>query len=71
MRESDLPSPAIGGKGHHLRRIAANAISQLQISATGYSDGKHPAATSLRAFFSAAADALTPIDATPGTENDG
>ena len=70
MREFDLPSPNIGGKGHHLRRIAANAISQLEIAATGYAGGKHPNATDLRKFFSAAADALIPLDATPANEND-
>lgn len=68
MRESDLPSPSIGGKGYHLRRIAANAISQLEISAPAYG-GTHPDATKLRAFFSACADACIPLDATPLTEN--
>ena len=62
MRESDLPSPKIGGRGHHLRRVAALAISQLEIAAPGYG-GKHPAAADLAAFFDAcktAADALKP-----------
>jgi hypothetical protein len=69
MRDTDLPSPNIGSRGHHLRRVASQAISQLQIAAPGYG-GTHPAATSLRAFFSAAADALIPLDATPANEND-
>lgn len=69
MRESSLPSPDIGGKGHHLRRIAAQAISQLEVVAPKYAGGKHPSATKLRAFFSACANALIPIDATPGTED--
>jgi hypothetical protein len=63
MRETDLPSPAIGGKGHHLRRIAAQAISQLEIAARNYPQGKHPSATNLAAFFDAAkaaADAIKP-----------
>jgi hypothetical protein len=69
MRESDLPSPDIGGKGHHLRRISAAAISQIQVNAPAYAGGLHPSATKLRAFFSACADSLIPLDATPGTEN--
>lgn len=63
MRESDLPSPGIGGKGYHLRRISVAAISQLEIAATGYGDGFHPAAGDLRAFFIASAAALEPLDA--------
>lgn len=58
MRETDLPSPSIGGKGHHLRRIAVNAISQVQISATAYTNGRHPNAQALSDFFTAAATAL-------------
>jgi hypothetical protein len=61
MRESDLPSPDIGGKGFHLRRITAQAISQLQVG--NYGNGRHPAAVALSAFFAAAkaaADALLP-----------
>lgn len=69
MRETDLPSPGIGGKGHHLRRIAANAISQLQVVAPNYPLGQHPSATTLRAFFSACANALIPIDTSPATED--
>lgn len=69
MRETDLPSPGIGGKGHHLRRIAANAISQLQVVAPNYPGGLHPSASSLRSFFSACANALIPIDATPADED--
>jgi hypothetical protein len=65
MRESALPSPGIGAKGYHLRRIAATAISHIQTNAANYANGKHPNATLLRAFFSACADALAPYDATP------
>lgn len=68
MRDIDLPSPAIGGKGHHLRRICAQAISQLQIAAPGYG-GTHPQATYLRAFFSACANSLIPLDTTPAQED--
>jgi hypothetical protein len=68
MREFDLPSPNVGGMGHHLRRIAAKAISYIQVNAAAYG-GTHPNASSLRAFFSACADALQPYDATPLDEN--
>lgn len=70
MREFDLPTPGIGGKGHHLRRIAAQAISQIQVNAQGRAGTKHPLATDLRRFFSACADALITFDATAGAEND-
>lgn len=69
MRESDLPSPNIGARGYHLRRIAANAISQLQVSAPSYPGGKHPEGSTLRAFFSACANACIPLDATPAVED--
>lgn len=59
MRESDLPSPSIGGKGHHLRRISANAIGQIEIAATGYSNGRHPQAQKLKDYFDACSAALT------------
>lgn len=59
MQEFTLPSPNIGGKGHHLRRIAANAISQLEMSAMDYASGIHPGATELAAFFTACATAAT------------
>lgn len=68
MRDFDLPSPGIGGTGHHLRRVAAKAISYIQVNKRA--DGTHPLASSLRAFFSACADALTPYDATPAVEAD-
>lgn len=68
MREIDLPSPNIGGKGHHLRRIAAQAISYIQVQAPARG-GTHPSATTLRAFFSECANALTAFDATPLDEN--
>ncbi len=72
MRETSLPSPNIGGKGHHLRRIAAQAISALEIIAPKYSTGVHPEAKSLARFFGksmdgAAADGLiTPVPSITG-----
>ncbi|WP_448500710.1 hypothetical protein [Sphingomonas sp.] len=69
MRETDLPSPNVGARGFHLRRVASQAISQIEVSAPSYTGGKHPDASSLRAFFSACADALIPLDATPDDEN--
>jgi hypothetical protein len=69
MRESDLPSPNIGGKGYHLRRIAAAAIGQIEANAPAFVDGKHPAASELRAFFSACANRLAAVDATPLAED--
>lgn len=56
MIETNLPSPSIGGKGHHLRRIAANAISQMEVSAPNYTGGAHPNQYLLANFFLAAAD---------------
>lgn len=70
MREKSLPSPGIGSCGYHLRRVAAKAISQIETAARHYAGGKHPEATQLRAFFSACADSLIPLDATPAVEND-
>lgn len=69
MREASLPSPGTGANGYHLRRVAAKSISDLQKVAAKYVGGKHPNATKLRKFFSACADSLIPIDATPATEN--
>jgi hypothetical protein len=55
MRETDLPSPDIGGKGHILRRLVSNAINSLAVSAPHYTTGAHPKAASLAAFLTAAA----------------
>jgi hypothetical protein len=68
LRDIDLPSPGIGGTGHHLRRVAAKAISYIQVNKRV--DGTHPLATDLRKFFQACADALTAYDATPLVAND-
>lgn len=69
MKEASLPSPGIGSTGFHLRRVAAKAISQIQVAARHYDDGTHPKASELRAFFSACADSLSVYDQTPGDEN--
>lgn len=61
MRLTDLPSPGIGGKGIELQRVVVNAISQLQVVAPNYPLGKHPAATDLHAFFTAALAAVAAI----------
>jgi len=66
MREASLPSPNIGPCGFHLRRVAAKAISQLEVVAPRYAGGKHPSATELKAFFdacSAACAAIAPAEA--------
>lgn len=60
MRESDLPSPNIGARGFHLRRVAAQAISQLEVVAPAYG-GTHPEAQALADFFTACANALADI----------
>lgn len=62
MREATLPSPDVGSNGFHLRRVAAKAISAVEVVGPKYPDGKHPKATPLRAFFLACAAALEPFD---------
>lgn len=59
MKEASLPSPGVGSKSMHLRRVAANVISQLQVSASKYANGSHPSSTGLAAFFTACAAAAT------------
>ena len=53
MRETALPSPGPGSKSMHLRRIAANAISALEVTMNNYSTGAHPDAAKLSTFFAA------------------
>lgn len=67
MREDNLPSPNIGSRGFHLRRVAAQSISQLQVVAPNYANGKHPQAATLKAFFLACAAACDPMIAAPPT----
>lgn len=59
MKEASLPSPGVGSKSMHLRRIAANAISALEVTAPRYDAGSHPSAAGLAAFFTACAAAAT------------
>lgn len=63
MREADLPSPGLtqNAKAMHLRRIAANMISSLDVIAPKYPNGAHPDAAKLVAFFNAAAAAAATI----------
>lgn len=58
MREDQLPSPGIGGKSHHLRRMAAQAISFIEVVAPAYPSGKHPQADELKKFFDACSTAV-------------
>lgn len=57
MQEANLPSPNLGAKGYHLRRIAANAISHLEVVAQAYADGAAPDADDLVTFFTTCAAA--------------
>ena len=59
MKEASLPSPGVGSKSMHLRRVAANCISALEMVAPKYAAGAHPSATGLAAFFTACAAAAT------------
>lgn len=61
MKEASLPSPGVGSKSMHLRRIAANAISALEVSAPRYADGAHPTAAALVSFFDACSAAAATI----------
>lgn len=65
MQEATLPSPDMGANGYHLRRIAAKAISALEVIAPNYPDGAHPGAEKLEDFFLACAAAA----ATVGKQN--
>lgn len=71
MIESTLPSPNIGSRGYHLRRVSAQSISQLEVSAQSYTGGVHPDAATLKAFFTACANAcdamITPTTAPTNT----
>lgn len=61
MKESALPTPGVGSKSQHLRRIAANAISALEVTAPKYTLGNHPSAAGLKAFFDACSAAAAEI----------
>lgn len=58
MIESALPNPGIGGKGFHLRRMLASAVSSLEVSKAAYG-GRHPSAPALKATLDAAVAAVT------------
>jgi uncharacterized protein YjdB len=54
MREAALPSPGPGSRSMHLRRVAANRISSLEVTMDKFTNGIHPDAAKLKAFFDAA-----------------
>lgn len=58
MREADLPSPGLVRSSMQLRRLAANAISGVQIVAPRYPGGVNPSALQLAEFFNAASEAV-------------
>lgn len=58
MLEFALPSPNIGAKGYHLRRLCAAVISYIECNARNYTSGNHPEASTLKAFFDACSAAL-------------
>ncbi len=53
MREAALPTPGPGSKAMHLRRIAANHISSIEVTMNNYTTGAHPDAAKLVTFFNA------------------
>lgn len=61
MKINDLPSPGLLSNGIKLRVEAAKAISSMQVTAMRTPGGTLASATTLRAFFVACANALTPI----------
>ena len=61
MNEASLPSPDTGANGYHLRRIAAKAISAMEVVAVSYPAGAHPGATALKAFFDACSAAVATV----------
>lgn len=58
MRETTLPSPGILTWAHQLRRMAALAISAVEISSRHTPGGKSKQAKGLQTFFTACATAL-------------
>lgn len=61
MRNDDLPSPGLFNHSMGLRQKATQAISQLQVTASLYPNGKAPDAGKASAFFlacKAACDAI-------------
>lgn len=58
MRETSLTSPGAIMMGHQIRRMAAVAISGVEIAARRRANGKSPAAKTLKAFFDSCSAAL-------------
>lgn len=61
MRASDLTSPGVLSMGQQLRQVAAQAISQAQITANKTPGGKTRMAGQLQAFFEDCSDSLDAI----------
>lgn len=61
MKESALPTPGVGSKSQHLRRIATAVISSLEVTAPKYTSGAHPSAAALKAFFDACSVAANEV----------
>jgi len=54
MKESALPTPGVGSRSQHLRRLLATTISSLEVTAPKYTTGQHPSAAALVACLEAA-----------------
>ena len=54
MKESALPTPGVGSRSQHLRRLLATTISSLEVTAPKYTNGQHPASVQLVACLTAA-----------------
>lgn len=61
MRDTSLPSPGILSQGYLLRRVAAAAISAVEITARITPGGKTRGAAQLSTFFSACVTALASL----------
>lgn len=58
MRDTQLTSPGAIPMGHQIRRMAAIAISGIQIAAGRRANGKSPGALTLKAFFDSCSTAV-------------
>ena len=68
MRETSLTSPGQIMMGHQIRRMAAVAISGIEIAARRRANGKSPAAKTLKAFFDSCSAAVAAyVDSTAPT----
>lgn len=61
MKDTALPTPGVGSKSQHLRRIAAQMISSFEVTAPKYANGSHPGAAALKAFFDACSVAASAV----------